>query len=222
MRWQAAGLGMLYGGVSGFSIGSHIDRRISRSGRSPDDAAAALLLLGTLGGAVGGYMWGKDSLTEPGRLAFAASATLWGGVLTATTRSAFGMVDDSRSSLLIGTTLGVAAWHLWDDVPMARSLTWTIDIFGAAGLLVGAAAADEIVSSRRTFDETDEEEAELQQLGFRYMTGFVAGFLALGGLLTWAMHEPTATATPTTPATWRLAPQISPDGARALLLSARF
>lgn len=194
--FQAAGIGLFYGGALGFAVGSHIDRRLNVSGRSPDDAAVALLLAGALTGGLGGFVWGTNVTVEPGRLALAASSVLWGGVLTFGVRGAIGRGDDVRARLLAGTMLAVVSWHLWDDIKLSRAMSWFIDAGGTLGVFIAGTAAASF--GQPGFDnlgnvtsQGDQEEAERQQ--FLVFTGVLSGILAATTALAWAINDPTTT-----------------------------
>ena len=226
-RWQAAGLGLFYGSAFGFALGSHIDRRVNEGGRSPDETAAGLMLGGALAGGLGGYMSTAQAAIEPGRLAFAGSAVLWGGMLTLGLRQWLELPDDARSPVLVGTTLGVVAWHLWDDMPVSRRMVALLDLAGLAGLIAGVAAMESgggtvvVVDDEPPLLNPEFETVESRKVREgRALTIALGVALGLGVVTMWALNdrevaEPSATAL-------HVAPQWSNGGPTGVVIAGDF
>lgn len=220
-RWQASGLGLLYGGFTGFVVGSHIDRRVGSS--SPDEVAVTLMLAGSLSGAIGGYVWGSAADVEPGRLGLTGSAVLWGSVLTLGIRGAVGRTEDGRASLLMGTTLGLVAWNLWDDVELSRGMSWFIDAGAALGALLAVVIADSSTGSSFTGLETDEDFEQQAKDEMFVFTVVFAGALAATTALAVYINEPAYRRVPVSGFDMQILPTFSASSDRpGLALVGRF
>ncbi|GEM_PF-2771285 len=160
IMWQAGLVGGSLGGFAGFAIGSHIDRR--SDGGDPGAAAALLTLGGVVGGGLGGLIVGSGSDAAPGQLGLAATAVFWTGALTVPIQFAMEQEFDMRSSVFVGLTSGLVAWHLWEDIPMTRGRVWIIDLSGAVGTVVGALVAN-AVDSTNNFDPNNQQDFQEQQ-----------------------------------------------------------